>query len=179
MWSHSTRLLAYRSVRCHAAGSSSYSTARYTVAWIGGDLDGRDLGRADRPLEEPVGSLGVLARRDEHVDDLPELVDRPVDVAPVAADPHVSVVRKLSVPDGVTAWLGGVGQQRRKAQHSPVDGEVVDLHTPLGDQLLDVAVGKPEAQVPADRDDDDVGWEAEAGEGGAGDCSGVAGTATC
>ena len=31
-WSASTRLFAYRSVRCHAAGSSSSSTLGYTVA---------------------------------------------------------------------------------------------------------------------------------------------------
>jgi hypothetical protein len=39
---------------------------------------------------------------------------------------------------------------------------VVDLDTALGEQLLDVAVGQPEAQVPADRDDDDVGRKPEA-----------------
>jgi hypothetical protein len=42
---------------------------------------------------------------------------------------------------------------------------VVDLETALGEQLLDVAIGQAEAQIPADRDDDDVGREAEAGEG--------------
>jgi len=42
---------------------------------------------------------------------------------------------------------------------------VVDLDAALGEQLLDVAVGQAEAQVPADCDDDDVGQEPEAGEG--------------
>jgi hypothetical protein len=41
---------------------------------------------------------------------------------------------------------------------------MVDLDAALGEQLLDIAVGQPEAQVPADRDDDNVGREAEAGE---------------
>ena len=44
---------------------------------------------------------------------------------------------------------------------------MVDLDTSLGEQLLDIAVGQAEAQVPADRQHDHVGWEAEAGEGGA------------
>jgi hypothetical protein len=35
---------------------------------------------------------------------------------------------------------------------------VVDLDTALSEQLLDIAVGQAEAQVPADRDDDDLGW---------------------
>jgi hypothetical protein len=42
---------------------------------------------------------------------------------------------------------------------------VVDLDAALGQQLLDVAVGEAEAQIPADRYDNDIGWEAEAGEG--------------
>jgi hypothetical protein len=40
---------------------------------------------------------------------------------------------------------------------------VVDLDAPLGEQLLDVAVGQAEVQVPADRDDDHLGRETEAG----------------
>jgi len=41
---------------------------------------------------------------------------------------------------------------------------VVDLDAALGQQLLDVAVGEPEPEVPADRHDDHIGREAEAGE---------------
>jgi hypothetical protein len=42
---------------------------------------------------------------------------------------------------------------------------MVDLDTTLGEQLLDVAIRQAEAEVPADRDDDDLGWKAEASEG--------------
>jgi hypothetical protein len=39
------------------------------------------------------------------------------------------------------------------------------LYAPLSQELFDVAVGQAEAQVPADGDDDDdIAWEAEAGE---------------
>jgi hypothetical protein len=41
---------------------------------------------------------------------------------------------------------------------------VVDLDTALREQLLDITVGQPEAQVPADSDDDDIEREPEAGE---------------
>jgi hypothetical protein len=41
---------------------------------------------------------------------------------------------------------------------------VVDLDTPLGEELLDVAVRWRKAQVPAHGQHDHVGWEAEAGE---------------
>ena len=47
---------------------------------------------------------------------------------------------------------------------------MVHLDTALGEQFLDVAVGQAIAQVPADRQDDGVGWEAEASEGRS--CSG-------
>jgi hypothetical protein len=43
---------------------------------------------------------------------------------------------------------------------------VISLDTSLGEEFLDVVIGQPEAQVPADRQDNHVGWEAEAGEGG-------------
>jgi hypothetical protein len=72
----------------------------------------------------------------------------------------------------VAAWLGGTGQQQREPQHPSVDGDVVNFDAALGEQLLDVAVGQAEAQVPADRQHDDIGREAEAGEGGAGDGTG-------
>ena len=39
------------------------------------------------------------------------------------------------------------------------------LATPLDEKFLDVAIREAEAQVPADRDDDHLGWEPEAGEG--------------
>ena len=44
---------------------------------------------------------------------------------------------------------------------------MVGLDARLGEQLLDVAVGQAEAQVPADRQHDHLGGEAETGEGGA------------
>jgi hypothetical protein len=64
------------------------------------------------------------------------------------------------------AGTGSLGQQGRESSHPAVDGDVVGLDPALGEQLLDVAVGQPEAQVPTDGQHDDIGWEAEAGEGG-------------
>ena len=94
-------------------------------------------------------ALASLAGGDEHVDDLPELVDRTVNVVPLTGDLRIGLVDLPAVADSVAARLGGVGQQRREAHHPPVDGYVVDLDTALGEQRLDVAVGQPEAQVPA------------------------------
>ena len=99
------------------------------------------------------------------VDDLPGLVDGPVDVAPLAGDLDVGLVHLPAVSHAMPAGPGGVGKQRREPQHPPVDGHVVGLDPTLGQELLEVAVGQAEAEVPADREHNHIGWEAEAGEG--------------
>jgi hypothetical protein len=82
---------------------------------------------------------------DEHVDDLAELVDRAVHVAPLSADPDVGLIDLPAVADGVAAGPSGIGQLRREAHHPPVDGDVVDLDTSLDKQLFDVAIRQAEA----------------------------------
>jgi hypothetical protein len=108
--------------------------------------------------------------------DLAGLVDSAVDVAPPTGDLHVGLIDPPAGTDRVTARTCGLSQQRREPLHPPVGGDVVDLHASLGGQLFDVAVGQAEAEVPAHRQHDDVGWEAEAGEGRAGDGSGARAT---
>jgi hypothetical protein len=53
----------------------------------------------------------------------------------------------------VAAGPGGLGQQRREAQHPPVDGDVVDLDTAFDQEFFDVAVRQAEAEIPAHRDE--------------------------
>src|SRR5829696_4911290 len=134
---------------------------------VGDDLHRHHPRSAHGVLEEPAGSPPVTLGGDEHVDDLAELIDRSVHIPPPAGDLHIGLVGPPAVANGVPAWAGGLGQQGREPLHPPVDGDVVDLDTPLGEQFLDVAVGQAEAQVPAHRQHDHIGWEAEAGEGGA------------
>ena len=56
------------------------------------------------------------------------------------------------------AGASSLGQQRREAQHPPVDSDVVNLNAAFDQELLDVAVGQAEAQVPADREHNYIGW---------------------
>jgi hypothetical protein len=132
---------------------------------IGDDLRRHDLRGTDGLLEEPASGCRIPLHGDEDVDDLTELVDRAVDIPPSAGDLHVGLVDLPVVPDGVSAGPGGVGQQWCEPLHPAVDGDVVDLDAALGEQLLNIAVGQAEAQVPAHCQHDHVGWEAEAGEG--------------
>jgi hypothetical protein len=73
-WSASTRLLAYCSVLCHAAGSNSsnrqqlFQDDRVGRRLIGHDLARHGPRRADSPLEESTGRPQIAPWRDEHVD---------------------------------------------------------------------------------------------------------------
>jgi hypothetical protein len=66
-------------------------------------------------------------------------------VAPSTCDLHIGLVDPPTVPDHVPAGPGSLGQQRHEADHPPVDGDVVDLHSSLGEQLLDIAIRQREA----------------------------------
>jgi hypothetical protein len=112
---------------------------------VGGDLGGHDLGRADRLLEESAGGVSVSSGGHEHVDDLAELVDRPVGIASPAGDLDVGLIHKPAISHGVSAGAGGVGQQRREPHHPALDGDVVDLDPALREELFNVAVGQPKA----------------------------------
>jgi hypothetical protein len=48
-----------------------------------------------------VGGHGISPSEDEVVDDLPELVDRAVDVAPLTGDLHIGFADLPAVTDGV------------------------------------------------------------------------------
>jgi hypothetical protein len=112
---------------------------------VGPDLHWHHLGGVEGPFEEPPGCLSVALWSDEHVDDLPELVDRAIDVPPLPSDLHIRLVHLPAVPDAMPTWPGGFGQQRREALDPPVNGDVVDCHSALSQEFFDVAVGQTEA----------------------------------
>ncbi len=115
--------------------------------------------------EEPPCGLCGPPRREENIDDLPELVDGPEQVARGPPDLQVRLIDVPAIPDQVPASSCGLGELRREALDPPVDRDVVDLDPTLGQQLLDVSIGESEPQVPADCQGDDFGWEPVPGEG--------------
>jgi hypothetical protein len=89
-------IVAYCSKTCRAAGTSSSMMRRVDRRPVGADLDRRRAERR-RTGEERSGGVGVAAGRHENVDDLPELIDRPVQVRPPAGNlPEVSSTNHLS-----------------------------------------------------------------------------------
>ena len=98
---------------------------------VGGDLDRR------RPVpqgsdEEPAGGGGVPLLGQQHVDDLPVLVDRAVEVPPPPGHLDVGLVDEPPVSGGVPERSGGVGEQRGEPLHPPVHGHLVDLDAAFG-----------------------------------------------
>ena len=130
---------------------------------VGHDLAGAAVG-GDRPGEEPAGRRDVAASRNVHVDDLAVLVDGAVDVPPPADDLHVGLVDEEAGPDCVAARAGGVDEERREVLHPPEQRDVINLDASFGEELFEVPERQPEPQVPAHRQHDHLGREAEPGE---------------
>jgi hypothetical protein len=105
----------------------------------------------------------VLA--DQDVDDLPVLIDGAVQVGPAAGDLDVGFVDEPAIPARVPGRAGGVDELRGEGLHPPVHGHMIDGDAALGEQLLNVAVGQPLAQVPAHRDRDHLTRKAIAPQG--------------
>jgi hypothetical protein len=70
---------------------------------VGDHLGRYDLQRRQRTLEEPPCRVAVAAGRDQHVDDLPVLVHRSVDVTPNAVDLDVGLIAEPPVTRRVPA----------------------------------------------------------------------------
>jgi len=97
-----------------------------------------------------VGAAAVRPRvrlgREQHVDDLSMLVDRPVYVPPHPVALHVGLVHEPPIARAVTAEPGGVGQQWGEPLHPSVHRDVINLDAPFEQEFLDVSIGQPEPQ---------------------------------
>ena len=114
--------------------------------------------------KEPTGRPQTTPWRDQHVDDPPELIDRTVDVAHRPAT-FTLVSSTCQRSPTVSAWPGGLGEQRSEALDPPVDGGVVDVNAALGEELLDERGTTTRSAGTEHREDDHLGREAEASEG--------------
>ncbi len=76
---------------------------------VGGGLVGGHLDRAaavrQGPGEEAAGCGQITLVGGEHVDDLPVLVDRPVQIDPPAGNLHIRLVDKPPIPGNVALLL--------------------------------------------------------------------------
>ena len=72
--------------------------------------------------EEPAGSRQIPLLRHQHVDDLPELVDRPVEVDPPPSDLGGGFIDEPPITRAVSAGPGCIDQQRCEALYPPEHG---------------------------------------------------------
>src|SRR4051812_15989375 len=131
---------------------------------------GHDLARvagvlpSEGTLEEALGCLLVPLGAEQKVDRLAGAVDGSVQVAPLPADPDVSLV-DVPWPAARTQVVAHpLLQLRSEALDPAVHGCVIDRDAPVGEHGLEVAVADRELQVPAHRPQDHLGREAEAAE---------------
>jgi hypothetical protein len=92
------------------------------------------------------------------------LVDRPVQVSPLAGHLDVRLIDEPPIARSVPARPGSLDELRSETLHPPVDGDVINTDTALGKQLLNVPVRQAIPQVPADGDRDHLPREPEASE---------------
>ena len=114
--------------------------------------------RSQRLGQETLGRRDIALRREIKVQGLTTGGDRPVEIAPRAADPNIGLIHPpgpglpvgyLPVPPSVLIQLRGV------FLHPAVDRGVIDWHTPLGHHLFEIAVAHAVAAVPPHRPQDD------------------------
>jgi hypothetical protein len=127
---------------------------------VGHDLDRLTMS-TECSLKELVCRSGVTSRRHVDINDVAVLVDGSVHVAPPARDLDVGLIHEPAVADRVSARTGRIREQRREALHPPEHADVIDLDTTLSQQLLEIAIRQPVAQVPTHREDNDLRREPE------------------
>src|SRR4051794_23647452 len=131
---------------------------------------GDDLARvagvlaAEGTPEEALGCLLVPLGAEQEVDRLAGAVDGPVQVAPLPADPDVSLVDVPWPTAGAQVAAHPFFQLRGEVLDPAVHGRVIDRHAAISEHSFEVAVADRELQVPAHGPEDHLGREAEAAE---------------
>ena len=74
-----------------------------------------------------LARIGVPARREVHVDDLAELVDRPEQGAPGPSDLQVGLIDVPAITDDVVSGSCGLGELWGEPLDPPVHRHVIDL----------------------------------------------------
>ena len=161
-WSASTLLFAYCLVVVQGSRDELVKDSRVGRSPVRGHLDrhDRDCDRECPGEERPSGGQVAPAGQPD-VDDLPILVDRPVEVGPPSVDLDIRLVDEPAIPRNVPARSRRLDELRCEPLHPPVDRHVIDVHSSLREQLLDIPVGQAVPQVPTNRHRDHLPREPE------------------
>jgi len=115
-------------------GQQFRQDGRVHAGEVGGHLHRRCRG-GQGLAEETAGRGQVTLVGQQHVDDLPVLVDCPLQIHPAPSDADVRFVDAPAVAAAMASAAGGVDQQRGERLHPAVDADVVDHDPAFGQQL--------------------------------------------
>jgi hypothetical protein len=110
---------------------------------VGDELNGGKPGGVQRPGEEVASSRQITLCRDQHIDNLADLIDGSVQVDSPAADLDIRFIDEPAISRDMSAGTGCVDEQRREPLHPTVDRDVIDIDASLSQQFFHVAVGEP------------------------------------
>src|SRR5262245_4010485 len=110
-------------------------------------------------LEKTLGGSSIAPGGKQEIDRSTSRVDGPVQVAPLALHPNVSLIHPPGAISGLQFPTTTLAQFRRIALDPSPDGSVVDWQTSLGEKFLDVAIRKRKSQIPPNRTGDHRGFE--------------------
>jgi hypothetical protein len=130
---------------------------------ISGDLTRR------RPVFKSAGEKSPGGRQipllgHQHIDDLPELVDGPVQIHPPSGDLGVGLVDEPTIAYDVPAGPCRVDQQWGEPLHPPIHRDMINLDPTFAQQLLNISIRQAITQIPMDRQHDHLWREAEPSE---------------
>ena len=137
---------------------------------VGGRVISGDINRG-RPVfqgagEESPGGRQIPLLGDQHIEDLPVLVDDPVQIHPPPGDLGVGLIREPAISGRMSTRSCCVDQQGCAVLHPPEDADVINGDASFGQQFFHVSVGEPVAEVPANRNHDHIRRKAKPGEAG-------------
>jgi hypothetical protein len=150
-------LVATGAVRHHVAECLA-DGAGVGVVPVRRDLLGRLLGDCERLAEEAPGRRHIAPLAEQHIDEVPLAVDRPIQGAPAPVDAEGGLVRMplravLSAPLGAQPG----GQERREARLPGADRLVAEDEATFQKHLREVAQAQFVAQPPEHDEQDEVG----------------------
>src|SRR6195952_3448310 len=85
-------------------------------------------------------------------------------IDPPSGDLDIGFIDEPAIARRVSTGSCCIDQQRGETLHPPVDGDVIDLHSALGQQLFNIAIRESVTEVPAHCQHDHLLEKPEAGE---------------
>jgi len=108
---------------------------------VGCDLAGSGSEPHRARKEGPRGNT-VATLREQDVDDLTGLINRPVELGAAAGHLDIGLIDEPAISGSRAGMASDVDELRRECVHPAVDRLMTDSDTTLGQQLRHVAVGQ-------------------------------------